>query len=149
VSSPEFHGFLFRSLGWLQTRASPHADTTLSELAPERLERLHRTAVANPDADTQKRRHKLRIRIKRLRYACEFFAPCFASAVVERYVRRLARLQDLLGELNDIAVARRLLRDLGAAAPRSIDARKKQLIRSVQAALLRFRSDPPYWRPPG
>jgi inorganic triphosphatase YgiF len=152
MSSREFHGFLFRSLRWVQSRPSPQA-ATLSDLAPERLERLHRNALADLASATPKRRHKLRIRIKRLRYACEFFAPCFASAVTGPYLRRLARLQDLLGELNDIAVARRLLKDMDAAAPPRLEMgekrREKRLIASFRAAWTRFQAEPPYWRRPG
>jgi triphosphatase len=148
VSSPELHGFLFHSLRWLQSRGSPRADVTLSDLAPGRLERLHRKAAVAPTSDTPKRRHKLRIRIKRLRYACEFFAPCFAAAAVEPYVRRLARLQDILGELNDIRVARRLLRHFGAQAPSRLDYREKRLIRALEEARARFGSEPPYWQRP-
>jgi inorganic triphosphatase YgiF len=148
VTSPGLHGFLFGSLRWLQSRVSRHADVTLSDLAPGRLERLHRKLAADLASDTPKRRHKLRILVKRLRYACEFFAPCFAPGLVEPYVRGLARLQDILGELNDIAVARKLLRPLGSPAPSRLDYREKQLLKSLEVALRRLRSDPPYWRRP-
>ena len=145
VSSPDLQGFLFGSLRWLQSRASRHADLTLSDLAPARLERLHRKAAAGAWG-TSKRRHKLRIRVKRLRYACEFFAPCFAPAQVEPYVRRLARLQDILGELNDIAVAQRLLKRMDAAAPSGLGRREKRLLRSLHPTLARFKGEPAYWR---
>jgi triphosphatase len=53
-------------------------------------------------------RHKLRIQTKKLRYAAEVFASLFASkrAVKRRkkFLPALNRLQDRLGDLNDIAV---------------------------------------------
>jgi CHAD domain-containing protein len=53
-------------------------------------------------------RHKLRIQAKKLRYAVEFFASLFDSkrAVKRRkqFLSALERLQDGLGDLNDIAV---------------------------------------------
>ena len=82
----------------------------LTAFAGKALGRLHRKALKrgqNIDWRDAKRRHALRIAIKRLRYGCDFFAPCFAGSL--NYLRSLAKLQDLLGELNDIAVARRLL----------------------------------------
>ncbi|UGV28228.1 CYTH and CHAD domain-containing protein [Rhodopseudomonas boonkerdii] len=54
--------------------------------------------------------HDLRIELKKLRYATEFFSPLYAHhAPVKRYVARLARLQKNLGRICDIASIRRLL----------------------------------------
>ena len=54
--------------------------------------------------------------MKRLRYASEFFRSLYpskeASKEAKRYLRRLARLQDLLGSVNDIDAAERLLQQL-------------------------------------
>ena len=62
-------------------------------------------ALAKLDA---RRRHRFRIQTKKLRYATEFFSSLYKS---KRAVRRrkqflpaLERLQDALGDLNDIAV---------------------------------------------
>jgi inorganic triphosphatase YgiF len=57
--------------------------------------------------------HRLRIAVKRLRYIAEFFLP-LAPKKARNYVRALLELQDLLGRLNDNAVAWRLLDTLGA-----------------------------------
>ncbi len=54
-------------------------------------------------------RHRLRIRIKELRYALDFFASLYPAVAVEVYLSALARLQDRWGCRNAIAVARRLL----------------------------------------
>jgi CHAD domain-containing protein len=54
-------------------------------------------------------RHRLRIRIKELRYALDFFASLYPASAVKVYLSGLARLQDSLGIINDITVARRLL----------------------------------------
>ncbi|MGD0190336.1 MAG: CHAD domain-containing protein [Rhizomicrobium sp.] len=57
--------------------------------------------------DTQ--RHDLRISLKKLRYTAEFFAPFYERRQVERFVSRLCRMQDVLGALNDVVVARKIL----------------------------------------
>ena len=54
-------------------------------------------------------RHALRIRIKELRYALDFFASLYPAPTAKIYLNALGRLQDSLGIMNDIAVARRLL----------------------------------------
>jgi CHAD domain-containing protein len=47
--------------------------------------------------------HRLRVSLKKLRYAAEFYGPLYGKKKVRRYVARLKRLQDLLGGLNDVA----------------------------------------------
>ncbi len=55
--------------------------------------------------------------MKHMRYATEFFGHLFHPAsAAERYARRAATLQDLLGELNDAAIARRLINELDFGA---------------------------------
>jgi CHAD domain-containing protein len=55
-----------------------------------------------------RRRHKLRIQTKKVRYAAEFFVEVFpgkrADKRREAFVTRLEKLQDALGDLNDISV---------------------------------------------
>jgi len=60
--------------------------------------------------------HRLRIAVKRLRYIAEFFLPLWPNKA-RNYVRALAELQDLLGRMNDNAIAWRLLDTLGAEEP--------------------------------
>ena len=78
-------------------------------------------------------RHRLRVRIKRARYAAEFFSALYPRAAVRPYVAALSGLQDCLGSLTDINMARAVLRDfelggeieqrlLGAWTARATDA---------------------------
>jgi len=50
-------------------------------------------------------RHRLRVALKRLRYALEFFAQLFPGRRLQDYHLAASRLQDLLGRMNDIEVA--------------------------------------------
>ncbi len=59
--------------------------------------------------------HGLRIRIKKLRYASEFFAAIWPSRRAERYLSALKRLQQILGTLHDTMVAPKLVGNLAAA----------------------------------
>lgn len=59
--------------------------------------------------------HRLRIEVKRLRYAAEFFAAALPGRAREA-LRRLARLQDLLGRINDDVNAWALLDRLEAGS---------------------------------
>ena len=98
--------------------------------------------------------HGLRIRCKRLRYACELFAPAFPGHGAHRFQRRLASVQDHLGALNDGAAAAGLLAELGGGAGRALAA---GLVRGFAAARdgharaaaarswKRFRRAQPFW----
>jgi CHAD domain-containing protein len=70
--------------------------------------------------------HKLRIAIKKLRYAAAFLQPAFASApfdskAAKAYIEATVRLQGALGTLNDRAVAGHMLDDIALAARPSED----------------------------
>ncbi|WP_169333586.1 CYTH and CHAD domain-containing protein [Leeia oryzae] len=54
-------------------------------------------------------RHELRKRIKTLRYTVESFAPMYPRQQVRRYVTRLQAMQQILGGMNDRAVAAAVL----------------------------------------
>jgi len=56
--------------------------------------------------------HRLRIAVKKQRYAIEFFAGLYASDRPQHYVRWLTNLQDILGKINDLATMERLLGEL-------------------------------------
>ncbi|MBP2301490.1 CYTH and CHAD domain-containing protein [Azospirillum picis] len=64
-------------------------------------------------------RHQLRIALKKLRYAVEFFRSLYDDKPVRRYIQQLAAFQDALGHLNDVATATRLLHELHEDGSRS------------------------------
>lgn len=57
-------------------------------------------------------RHELRIAVKKLRYGLDFLNSLWPEAKTRRFQRRLADLQDRLGHLNDVVVARDQARGL-------------------------------------
>jgi len=57
-------------------------------------------------------RHRLRIALKKLRYTAEFFAPLYPADAVAPFIKRLSQMQDILGLLQDVAVARKTLAHL-------------------------------------
>jgi CHAD domain-containing protein len=94
-----------------------------------------------------KKRHALRRRLRRLRYASEFVAGAFPRSDREPLIHSLKALQDLLGTLNDAEVARRLARELGGSKPRRTpSARERALIAQLPGAWRRFTAAPRFWR---
>ena len=152
--SPELQAFLLRSLRWVN-EGTWTARVSLIDFAKAALERLHRKALKEArsiDWADAGPRHRLRIRMKRLRYACDFFSASFAGAAARPYIKRLAALQDILGDLNDISVARRLLSELALPAGQlrlALALRERKLVTSLEAAWTAFEKRRPFWKPRG
>ena len=83
----------------------------------DRLDRKVRRRGRHFRSLSSEKRHALRISLKDLRYATEFFGGLFHPAsAAEDYADKAKALQDLLGELNDAAIAQRLIKDLDRSA---------------------------------
>jgi len=67
-------------------------------------------------------RHRLRIALKRLRYAADFFASLFPPKAVHAYQKKLSDTQDVFGALNDAATAEDILRRILMRAMEEEDA---------------------------
>ena len=92
----------------------------LLDFAHDRLRRLRKKTLAlaaQANVDDPATLHALRIGIKRLRYALEFFAPLAARKPMQRLLDHLTTLQDALGQINDLANAGALLMDCAGADP--------------------------------
>jgi triphosphatase len=136
ISGADFAGFLDDVAAAAQTRAWNAASdidikARLAIRAPvksvaERLldEYLVKARKRGRDVKTLEQRdcHRLRISLKKLRYAAEFYGPLFKHKKVKRYIDRVKQLQDLLGALNDAGQVRATLSELtaeGTASPRA------------------------------
>jgi triphosphatase len=88
------------------------AASALACAALGRLSRKLRKAGQHMHALDPQARHRARINAKKLRYAAEFFAETFgrhSKAHRSKFIASLAKLQDALGELNDLTVAHQTL----------------------------------------
>ena len=108
--------------------------------------------IAGEDAALDdERRHRLRIALKNLRYALEFFAPLLPRKRVKRYQDRLVAIQDFFGRLNDQATAQRLLKDFCADADGLplgdgwVAGRKHLLVAAQEGELADFLASPLPW----
>ncbi len=63
--------------------------------------------IADTSADSEL--HALRIKGKKLRYLLEFFRSYYDDAEMERFLKYMKKLQDNLGELNDLSVQQEML----------------------------------------
>ena len=151
VQSARFRALTLHVAAWLEAGswADPQddlvrdrGDVPIETFAREQLAQRWRKVrkkgrmLARLDA---RRRHKLRIQTKKLRYAAEFFATLFQTKRAhkrrKRFLAALERLQDGLGDLNDIAVHEKRIAAMG------VRRRRPNPSRVFAAGLLAGRED--------
>ncbi|MBC7778515.1 MAG: CHAD domain-containing protein, partial [Proteobacteria bacterium] len=95
----------------VRDRALEQQRANVRRFASATLERRHRAVLAAgalPSSMEPVARHELRIAIKKLRYAAEFFSSLYPNKASAPYLDAMAELQQALGTLNDIATGERL-----------------------------------------
>jgi CHAD domain-containing protein len=145
---------------------SPQGAPTSDAVAPEpvlplrrrlakRLNRWHRQVLVDVQAfDTldDEGRHRLRKRIKRLRYAVEFSASLFDARAVRGYLKALRALQERLGTVNDVAVGIALYSAAAPADARALFAlgwlasQRESALAACKPHLKRFVGSIRFWR---
>lgn len=127
----------------------------LADYARPRLARLRRRvkrgAKRFPDLN-QEAWHRVRIDVKRLRYAVDAFGALFEPMAVRRYTAALEAAQDLLGSLTDINTARAMLGTLGlgdaalAGAQRVLQEREAGLLAQAPACFAGMQAVEGFWK---
>lgn len=174
ILSDRYSRFQLELAAWVEARgwrAQPVSEDSVKLFAPigdladslldkrmRRARRVGRNFALLPAAQ----RHELRICLKKLRYAVDFFRGLYDDKAARRFQGQLAALQDALGHLNDVATASRLIQSLhddGAVAPaaearaaglvvgwhaRGLAASEPQLV----AAWESFAAAKPFWAKP-
>jgi triphosphatase len=131
------------------------ARPSLREFGSSAMERDRRKVMKRArrmDWTSASQRHALRVRLRRLRYTCEIFAAAFPARAAAAYVSKLERLQDILGELNDLRVGHGLLEPAGshrAGMRGRLAVREAVLLRRLRPAWRAFEASAPFWRPRG
>jgi inorganic triphosphatase YgiF len=127
------------------------------------LERRYRRVVKRGQGFEQlapQERHKLRIAMKKLRYAGEFFSALFPGKPARAFLKSAAELQDLLGALNDAAICTHLVQEvrehdtshglIGCAGYVEgwVAADAAHRVEHSKAAWTRFLAEKRYWNKP-
>lgn len=159
ATSPEFQRWQLDLLAWtveLSARQTPSTERhAVRRPALRRLRKWHRRILADGQHFAKlddAARHQLRKRAKRLRYGLSFIESLLPPRSVKRYKKRLAALQDVLGEINDLVVARERYAGMTASEPQAwfalgwIAARLDTLYLGAQAAIAALDDAKPFWR---
>jgi inorganic triphosphatase YgiF len=165
VASGRFRDLVLDTTAWIETgdwltadaaagpRETPARDFAAKALDHRRKVLLKRARRLKDRSDAE--RHKARIAAKKLRYAAEAFAPLFDGAAAKAFIKRLKRLQDELGALNDAVVAEALVArlDLDGKGRKAADAllgarkvKKGKTLRAAAKAMEKLADTPAFWR---
>jgi inorganic triphosphatase YgiF len=162
VRDPAFQRVLLALLAF--TLAEPPAQPGCKEdggcrkALRARLAKLHKQVVRDGERFTElpvERQHRVRKRLKRLRYLSEFVASLYGPHAVDRYVEALRPAQDALGVHNDEAVGLETFRCAVAAQPEAwfavgwLEARQLESARDCRRALRKVAEAPRFWKNKG
>jgi len=120
ISSPRYTEALLELLRWLDGedwhRAGDAAlQQPIAAVAPALLDHCHARAercAKHFARQSPTKRHRLRIALKKMRYAAELLAGLCDPAETRQFIQHLKRLQDDLGDANDVAVAQDIIASL-------------------------------------
>ena len=128
VNSERFRTLLIVTMQWIEARHTISTDQGSIPIGKFAADVLHRRIrkVRKEGRDVDKMspnaRHHLRIRVKKIRYAVEFFETLFPSKREQKQLARLSghlkKIQNALGSLNDFVAHREIVADAALKAPR-------------------------------
>ena len=81
------------------------------QLIHKRLKRIVKDGNRITDKSADECLHDLRIQAKKFRYLLEFFAPYFEQDDVKLFIKQLKKLQNNLGDFNDLSVQQGMLEE--------------------------------------
>jgi triphosphatase len=181
VTSARFRTLTLNAMGWIEAgpwsknrddlarlrRARPITRHATEELGRRRAKFRKMDKTLNELSPAK--RHKLRIRVKKLRYAIEFFADLFprekSAKRCKASLSALKELQGALGALNDVATRESLASSIAMSRPPTArragpaakafaagvvfgaqDAHVTQLLMAADRAYARLLEIKPFWR---
>ena len=140
LESSRYRNLLIDVVEWLESlRSTPkeagrtRIGTFAEETLKRRLRKLHKQG-RHLESMSPRKRHKFRIKVKKVRYALDFFQsryPNKAQEALKDLSARLKKIQDALGALNDFVSHREIAVRTALHAPR-----KDRRARSFAAGIL-------------
>ena len=95
---------------------APDASRPVKNVASEEIWRSYQgsleRAAAIGDESPDEEFHELRKDLKKLRYLMEFFRDLYPQEEIDASIAALKTIQDVLGEINDLAVQQQIVREL-------------------------------------
>lgn len=152
MNSSRFRTLLIELAGWVHLGVWRHgkgAGKAICSFAGKRLDKVWGSIEPTGRSLTrmsEEARHELRIQVKKMRYAIEFFDRLYEGGKQKkRFAAAIEDLQELLGKLNDLATAR-MLADSEADSWIEDQSSEIELLREAEGALGGLAKAGPFWR---
>jgi CHAD domain-containing protein len=157
LDSPRYMSAILETAAWIEAgkwlAAGDLPSRSARKHAARELSRRHRKILRDArhmEELEDDERHELRIRIKKMRYGAEFFASLFDGKKSKKrrkaMLPELERLQDLLGEMNDIAVGGAMIPSLAQTDPEQARQRMAKLLSKAIATAHDLPAGKPFWK---
>ena len=153
LASERYTRFVLRFARWLAAEGDKSSGLVLDAAgaALDRKQARVMDGLRRLDRLEPAERHRVRIWLKRLRYACESLGGLYERLPVATYVEAVQRLQDDLGAEADAMAALRLLEALGGRAPHANARRRwrahaRRALEAAHAHGEALRAAPCFWR---
>lgn len=153
LGSPRFLGMMLTLVRWLfigKWRERAACQVPLGRFATRRLQKewVRLADERSLSAMREKQRHRFRLRTKKFRYALEFVRSLNLGAKREAkpFHAGLEALQEELGQLNDMVIAKRLAAASGISAEGLIDMRARAgILEGIDRRYADLLAIGPYW----
>ncbi|OGS92876.1 MAG: hypothetical protein A2061_10190 [Gallionellales bacterium GWA2_59_43] len=142
---------------WTNGESAPQPRDFAARLLSKLSRRFARSAV-HVEAPEDGQLHALRICAKKLRYGAEFFAALYGKQKTKSFLSALSEVQDVLGRINDVEVAQRLLDELAthpelSGHPAAVTLARTWIVRGqsrdlavLRKAVRRFGEQGEFWK---
>ncbi len=154
----EIQRLLLKFAIWMTGDGRRHVkqcETKVNEFANRHLRQLHKRYLHIRSANREASQlHALRIQAKKLRYSAEFFSAWYDKHKVKSFLAALSNVQELLGSLHDIYIAKRLLDEM--VLPRhvnsiasfkvSLDGELSEKLKILERELEKFDRQAVFWK---
>lgn len=156
VRAPQFQGALLELLSLLyRMPPAQGASRKARKKLKGRLAKLRKQALGDGKRFVQleeDRQHRVRKRLKRLRYLTEFVAPVFKGGEAKAFQKELKPVQDALGVYNDELMALKTYRRLARKEPKAwfgagwLSGRSTANALACRDVIKKFSKARPFWK---
>lgn len=111
IESRRFNSLIISLMGWAEKQpAMSQTATTLFAAVPSLMSTVDdKVATRSRKLTDEKSMHAMRKSIKNLRYAAEFISALYPAKDVKTFLAPCKKMQEVFGEINDLATTRRLI----------------------------------------
>ena len=151
MESPRFRNLMLDLVSWVSDgdwRRNSKASEPLGTLTNRRIDRLWRkvSKARKLGAMDDRETHRLRIQVKKLRYALDFVAALHVHGRQKKFGKAMEKIQEALGRCQDLTMARSFLGPQAASIIELEGGAKPRRLRDAKQSLRRLRKIGPYWR---